>query len=299
MRALNIFVLILACLTFTACSVSKMAAKILPDTVETQMESIIDALERHDLDFIKSHGSDDFKALENIDESMQAIFDYIYPGEAQESKLVNAQTHFSKSIGATGVTTYTGQYERIYAKGTIVYSLVLEKVDGEECCAVRNINVNKFAVSPSQTSKFSLKDKGLKHYIFLFFAVLVPLFIIVTLIKCIRTKGINRKWLWVLFIVFGIYGITLNWTSGDLTLSFISKTDNGLKFSFLDLTLLGASATKSSYLSPWLVKVGFPLGAVLFRFRLRKMERERVEVFVVDTENEYENSSLNDTDETK
>ncbi len=276
---LQLFVVLVTGFLLSSCSLSDVAAKILPDAAQTQMVEIIDAVVRKDLEFIKARGSEEFTAAENLDADFEAIFEYIFSGEATETKLVDAQINFKKSLNETSVTYYTGVYERIYKEGTNIYTIILLKNKNDACCNLLNVNVKQFDVSPSEVTKFTFKDKGFKHYIVFALALITPLFIIFMLVKCVRTKGLKRKWLWVIFILVGMYGITFNWYNGDLAAAFISKTDGGVTFNFINLYVLGTSVTKTGPMAPWIFEIGFPLGAVLFWFKARKIARETIRVF--------------------
>ena len=93
----KMLLLIITGFFLTACSLSKMAEKILPDEVQTQMEEIIDAVIDQDFATVKSHGSDEFKAIENLDETFTEIFEYILTGDASGRKLVNATLNYNRS----------------------------------------------------------------------------------------------------------------------------------------------------------------------------------------------------------
>ena len=271
MRHFRFLFLALAGILLAACSLPEMAAKILPDDVESQMEEVIDAVIAHDFDTIKANGSDDFNAVENLEEGFNEIFEYIFTGEVESRKLVNAKFNSSSSLGSSSVTYYTGQYEINYADGSNIYTIVLVKNGDGQCCALQNVNVKKFSSSPSDMTKFTFKDKGMKHYFVLTLAILIPVFIIITLVKCARIKGLKRKWLWILFILVGVYGITFNWHTGQFGMSFFSKTETGVHFSFINFQILGAGFTKSGLLAPWMFEIGFPLGAVIFWFKSKKL----------------------------
>ncbi|WP_193162471.1 hypothetical protein [Microbulbifer hainanensis] len=138
--------------------------------------------------------------------------------------------------------------------------------------AVADLNLTKqgdnrrvvgFHIMPTNSSqkainKFSLKDKSATHYVILILAVLVPLFILVTLAFCIRTPIPKWKWLWVLFILGGIGTVTLNWSTGEVA----TQT--------LHYLLFGASAFASSEYAPWMISVGIPVGAVIFWVRRKQ-----------------------------
>ncbi len=173
-----------------------------------------------------------------------------------------------------------GQFERDYKAGSNVYTVYLRKAGENPCCSLQHFKIMKYDQSPSKTTSFSLKGKSFKHYLILLLTVLVPAFILATLVKCIRTKGLRHKWLWIIFILFGVYGISFNWYTGNLGWSFISKTSNsGYHIEIINLILFGVGITKAGPLAPWIFEIGFPLGAVLFWINARKMKREVIETF--------------------
>ncbi|MBK9989586.1 MAG: hypothetical protein IPP19_02320 [Verrucomicrobia bacterium] len=113
-----------------------------------------------------------------------------------------------------------------------------------------------------QTHAFTFKRARLLHYAFLTAAILLPIFSILTLIVCIRTKLARRKWLWIVFILFGLGQLSLNWTTGQLGLSLLS------------FQLFSGGAMTSSIYSPWIVSVSLPVGAVLFWIFRNKLKNQ-------------------------
>jgi len=114
------------------------------------------------------------------------------------------------------------------------------------------MNVYPLSEPLQKTHAFTFKRAGPLHYVIFAAAILMPIFTIVTLVVCIRTKLARRKWLWIVFILFGLGQVSLNWTSGQLG------------FSLLSILLFSGSAMASSIYSPWLISVSLPVGAILF-----------------------------------
>lgn len=87
----------------------------------------------------------------------------------------------------------------------------------------------------------------------------MPIPILCTLIQCVRTR-VKRKWLWIPFILIGIGSVQRNWTMGQLGLQPLS------------LHIPGAALTRGGLYAPWILSVSFPLGAVLFQRKRRKLK---------------------------
>ncbi len=86
----------------------------------------------------------------------------------------------------------------------------------------------------------------------------IPLFILATLVECVRTPIPRRKWLWVLFILLGFGSIQLNWTTADYAIQ------------AFHVNLLGAGAVASGRYAPWVLSFGIPLGAITFWSRRKE-----------------------------
>ena len=100
-------------------------------------------------------------------------------------------------------------------------------------------------------NRLSLQGKSAVHYAVLAACIAIPLFILCSMLICI-VSPVQRKWLWILFILLGVCQFRLNWTTGAFDLQ---------PFSFL---VLGASAFRPSPYAPWIFGCAFPLGAVLY-----------------------------------
>jgi len=110
-------------------------------------------------------------------------------------------------------------------------------------------------------NRFTFENKTAIHYVFFAGCILVPLFIIVTVIICIWSR-IRRRWLWVIFILFGLMQFQLNWTSGQISVQPIS------------FVLLGASYFRPGLYGPFTLSVGLPAGAIIFLLLKSKLRRK-------------------------
>jgi hypothetical protein len=119
-------------------------------------------------------------------------------------------------------------------------------------------NVYPLSDSLENINRLTLAGKPPLQYVMLAFASLISLFIFYVLVLCILTKMTKRKWLWIIFILFGIGRLTINWTTGQWQIA-------PLYFLFF-----GSGAFAPPY-GAWLISISFPLGAILFWFRRKKL----------------------------
>jgi hypothetical protein len=115
-----------------------------------------------------------------------------------------------------------------------------------------------FNSSLAEQNRFELQGKSPIAYAVLLLAIIVPLFIIYSLVKCVRTP-IKRKWLWLIFILLGFGTFQVNWSTGAFS------------FNPFFIQLFGAAASRMLY-GPWIIGVSVPVGAIVFLLKSRKLK---------------------------
>lgn len=111
-------------------------------------------------------------------------------------------------------------------------------------------------------NQFTLSNKSVVHYLVLGGCILIPIFIISTVVLCVRAR-IRHRWLWIVLILIGFGQFRLNWTTGVWDVQPIS------------FNLLGAGWFRASSYAPVILTFALPLGAILFlicRPRLRRKD---------------------------
>ena len=127
---------------------------------------------------------------------------------------------------------------------------------------------NLFPDSLESLNRFTFSEKSIAHYLVFALVIALPVFIIYTLVVCARTPMLRRKWLWILFILFGYPMFQFDWTSGHFGVQLCS------------IWLLGGGVFSASTHSPWIFSFCVPLGAIVFwivRHKLRAPETDKTE----------------------
>jgi len=122
---------------------------------------------------------------------------------------------------------------------------------------ILRFNVEPLPAPMAQIHAFTFVDKGPMHYVFFLAAAVAFLVSVVALVRCVRAKGLRRKWLWVLFVVFGFVSFTINWSTG------------AVQVNPLALNLMSASFMRNGWLGPWMLTFCIPVGAIIFLWRQR------------------------------
>lgn len=169
------------------------------------------------------------------------------------------------SVKMVGIFTFRGTnlyqtnltYEYQFAPKWFAINVAIQKSGG--VFTIVGLRVEPLADSLQNLNRFSLLDKSPSQYAILLWGAVTAFFILYCLVLCSRDKKLKRKWLWVLFVLFGVGALAVNWTTGQIG------------FSPLSLQLFEISAFAPPF-GPAVVKVRFPLGALIYLLRRRRIE---------------------------
>lgn len=187
-------------------------------------------------------------ATPQVMEQMAALFP---PGSPATIRQVGAFTHTFNDARLVNLT-----FEYGYGDRWLMVNVVTKSTGGTR--TITGFNVVPRDKSLEEENRFTLEGKEAKHFAILAAAFAIPLFILTSMVLCLRTPIRKRKWAWLLFIVFGIGVVGINWSSGEV------------HFLPVFILLLGASATQAPY-GPWIINAAMPLGAVIFLLNRRRL----------------------------
>jgi len=233
---------------------------------EKMIESIADdAKEQIALEYIQRLIDGDFEALveeleptlqtSNAVESLEKLSSYIPKEAPSTTNLVGY--HYARF--GDRPPRYNLTYQFGYGSKWVLANAAWDELpDGSRVIA--GLSAYQMPAPLQETHAFSFKRAGVRHYLFLAGAILIPVFILTTLVACIRTKISRRKWLWIIFVLVGMAQFSFNWTTGEFDVK------------FLTVQLLGAGILRASIYSPWFLMFSLPVGAIVFWFRRNMLE---------------------------
>jgi hypothetical protein len=241
------FTALLVAVAMTACDSEAMFQKFIPQEVAAEGQKVIALVTARDFETIEGR-LDASLRTPDAREKLSQVADYIPKGQP-------------KSISTIGVNTFKGEtdirydltYEYEYEQTWMLASVVLHRKAGQ--LLIEGFHVNLVPKSQKTLNAFNLSGKGLLHFAFLGLAIVIPLFVVTTLVVCYRTTIAKRKWLWYLFVSLGLVQFSFNWTTGESNIQPIS---------FL---LLGAGFTQAGPYAPLVLTFALPVGAVVFLAR--------------------------------
>jgi len=152
-------------------------------------------------------------------------------------------------MGDNGFTKYSIDYEYFTKDKYLYFSIKVREEKGK--LLISGFDGRLLESSLTEIHSFTFDKKGVVHYLFIAFAILIPIFMLVTLVFAIRTK-LNMKWLWIIGILLGFTKFSLNWTTGHVG------------FQILSFQILGAGLTKTGLVAPWTIAFSLPLIGIYF-----------------------------------
>jgi len=248
---------LLSLLALVGCDQQAMFEKFAPKEEVAVAKRLIAQIAARDFPRVEAQLEEKLRTAETT-EMLGRLAAQIPPEEPKTISVVGANTFTNDKA-----TTYNLTLEYEYARSWMLASVVLQR-NGPQL-AVIGIHMQPETQSLKEAHRFTLRGKSLIHYLILFSAMAVPLFIIYALVQCYRTPVPKRKWAWYLFIAVGLVQVSLNWTDGAMNVQPIS---------FL---LLGAGFRMSGPYAPLILTVALPIGAAVFLSRRQEMLEQKAD----------------------
>jgi hypothetical protein len=250
-------VLLISFLVLIGCNQSDLIQKFASSEDQAFAKHCIDLLRDHQFDEIEKV-TDPSSRPPDLHVQMLKLADLFPVGEPTSIKLVGANQFVSaqrKLIGndpnAAGYSSgVTLTYEYEYPDNSRLIRISLLK-QGEHT-SITELRIQRESMPLEAQNRFHVGlDTQIHFLLILLLACFLPLLTVFALVSCIRTKMRGKKWLWILFILFGLGSMTLNWTTGLMT------------FNPFYIQLFSAGAFAQLY-GPWMISISLPVGAVTF-----------------------------------
>ena len=260
MKNIILLPLMILMICLSGCNQKEQFDRSVENIKTTFYEEQIELLKNQKFDALKNTFHFALKRQNGLDQTLDQM-SKLFPNEKEHSKKIIAHRSAINTINGVKNTNTEIVLEYEYSNIWLIISLQTTQAVNE-ATKITNFNVSTSKEPMEIVYAFSLKNKTLYHFLLLSSAIIIPLLILYALIMCIKTPLAKRKWLWILFILFGIGGITLNWTTGDFFI-------NPLYFQ-----LFGSGYARLSPYSPVMLKISLPLGAILFLLLKEKLSKK-------------------------
>jgi hypothetical protein len=245
-----------ALLITAACTQDELLEKIASPEDRKNATECLDLVRAGDIAALEARIDPSLKAPD-LHATLQNIADILPDGKPDSVTLVGANVNTNGDGRTANLTYQFGYGERWF-----MANCALKKTGNT--LTILGISAQPLEKA-LQKASFDLGGKTPKHYAILVAGIVFVLISVFALIVCIMERGLRRKWAWILFIILGIGDLTLNWATGETTLSVAT------------VQLFSASAVAEMY-GAWMISIGLPLGAMWYlarRFLLNPRPADR------------------------
>ena len=236
-----------AVLCFAGCNPEEMIKKVASEEDQQVATECINALREKRFDAIENALADGLKGPETR-ATLESMAKILPAGKPDSIKLIGANI----SADASGARTSDIAYQ--YTFGDRHFMVNCATTTEERTRQIVALNVRQLEISIDEQAGFSLKGKSVAQFALLCAAVACLGITLFALVLCILDKNLQRKWLWIIFIVLGFGQLSVNWNSG--------AWDSSLVY----VMLFSASAVSRGY-GGWVISIALPVGAAVYLIR--------------------------------
>jgi hypothetical protein len=241
----NLTAIIFATVVLAGCDQKALFAKFIPQAQATAAKALIASLQSREFQPILNQMDPVFKTPD-LPEKLAKMAEFFPPEQPLSIDAVGSNTFLGGDAPQYNLT-FQYQFPKKWLLANVAFK---ENKDGSR--TINGLNVYPLTDSLENIHAFRFDGKTPQHFVILAAAALVPLFVLYSLVLCIRTPIPKRKWLWILFILFPIGQLAFSWTEGSFKLNPFS------------LQMFGGGFFKAGPYAPIILWVALPIGAILF-----------------------------------
>ncbi|MDE1896172.1 MAG: hypothetical protein KGH91_03750 [Rhodospirillales bacterium] len=257
------FIVLFAIFCLSSCNSQDMVAKFVSPQDQATARHYLDDLRARNISPVKA-AIDPSLLTSSTESNLDNLSLKIPTQEPTSVKIVGA--HFYGDANKKVIST-TWEYQ--FGDKWLIADITIQDKAGTE--TIVGLHVIPLTQSLEEQNRFSLHNAGIGRYALLIAMALVVAITLIALIRCIRTQNLRRKWFWIIFILFGFTGITLNWTTGRWF------------FTPIYLQLFSAGA-KAQFFGPWILTLSVPVGAIVFLVYGRRLGKPRDAQFELESQ---------------
>lgn len=239
--------------SLTACDQQAMIDKIAPQQEVALVKQLFAQLAARDYESVEKQ-LDPSLQTPTLRGALEDVAGQFPAGPPLSIRIIGSRTQFTTD---TTIHDLTLEYE--YSGSWLIGNAVLRSSGASRSFIA--FRVTPRAQSLVSENAFSLGGKSPAHYLVLLGVVLIPLFVLIVLVLCIRTKSLKRKWAWILFVLLGLVQFSFNWTTGEWSVQPIA------------VLLFGSGFASAGPAAPLVFSLGLPVGAMVFMTRWLRRER--------------------------
>lgn len=247
---------LVALCTAAACSPEEARRLMTPPAHDAVAREYLATLHRGDLAAAVAVLLPELQQVPGIRDSLAAAHRTLPTGGFDTVRVVGVDRYESASSHVTHLT-----YE-LHSPAGWALALVTV-VDSGGTRRVGGVRIERAAAPLAEVNAFHLSGKTWWHVLVLSLAVTAAGVSLLAAVAAARTP-MPRRWLWAAVALVGISRFTLDWTSGAYV------------WAPLHVVFFSAGFFRPGVVGPWLISVGFPLGALAALYRVRQFRRTQM-----------------------
>lgn len=228
-----------------------MLSFLMPEDVEREFETIIDAVKARDSRAILDRAHPDI-LTDSVEQQLADAFAFVPNGEHIETVRAGYRSFSLRSTSQSYSDHHTA-YQLEFSDGWAWVEISLRR-EGDDLL-IRNLRITKLERDLRKIHRFDFAATPLKQKIVAGSMVFAALFVLATFITVIASRRrLKRPILWVIIVLIGVGKLQLDWTTGAISVQYLSAG-------------VGGGFSRGSEFESWVASSYFPLFAIIFWVR--------------------------------
>ncbi|HEX6965847.1 MAG TPA: hypothetical protein VF166_08600 [Gemmatimonadaceae bacterium] len=252
-RVVRISCSLSALIVLSSCSSKAMLDRIAPPAVDRYARNYVDTLATGTTADAAAQFTPRLAEEPGVMDSLRAVRARLAPFAPFDSVELVGARFFSRDGG----TRRTLTYQLHGAGGWAIAQLAILDAGGQHW--IEGVHIDQLPQSLEEANAFT-RHVGLAQCLMLVWALAIAVFSLGTAVVVARTRMPHRWW-WALAALVGVGSFGMNWTTGA---TFAQAISFHIPVAFVQ---------RLGFAGPWLIGIGFPVGAIVALERRRKALR--------------------------
>ncbi len=245
--------IVLTAVTLASCSHDAMVARILPAGADQRARAYLSLFVRGEVDSAAARLVPELQspaARAQLDEIAVVL-----RGRPIDSlQVIGVQVNSLPDMRHVNIS-----YELGDARGWAVASVAVRESGSD--WAVEGVTAQTTAGSLKALNRFRLAGQPMGKYVWLLAMIVAAGASVAAAVAVARTRGMPKRWWWVVVALIGVVRFSLDWTTGQWELRPVQ------------FMLLSAGFMKAGPVAPWILSFALPVGAAIALWRRRRWRR--------------------------
>jgi hypothetical protein len=234
------------------CSQEDMIARIMPDGADARARAYLSLLVRGEVDSAAARLVPELQTPE-ARAQLALVAEELRDRNVDSLAVIGVQVNNLPDVRHVNI-----EYELGDARGWLITNVAVRETGTQ--WAVEGVRAQQTTSSLKELNRFRLAGQSPARYLWILLMIVAAAVSVAAAVIVARTRGMPKRWWWVLVALVGVGQFALNWTTGQW------------EFRPIQFQLLAAGYTKSGPVAPWVLSFSLPIGAVVALWRRRRWQ---------------------------